>query len=89
MQAIKAVYDGYSFKPQQPIPVQGQYDVVITFIEPIVEKKDEKLDCQKRRLGFLKDKLPPLPDSFFDPLPEEDLQAWGLQNKTCPFCRKI
>ena len=27
-------------------------------------------------LGFLD--LPPLPDSFFDPLPEEDLQAWGL-----------
>ena len=22
--------------------------------------------------------LPELPDSFFDPLPEEDLRAWGL-----------
>jgi len=32
----------------------------------------------KRRLGFLKDKVPTLPDSFFDPLPEEDLQSWGL-----------
>ena len=30
------------------------------------------------KLGFLKDKIPPLPDGFFDPLPEEDLQAWGL-----------
>ena len=30
------------------------------------------------KLGFLKDKIPSLPDSFFDPLPEEDLQAWGL-----------
>ena len=30
------------------------------------------------KLGFLKDKVPPLPDSFFDPLPEEDLKAWGL-----------
>jgi hypothetical protein len=30
----------------------------------------------KRPLGFLKDKVPELPDSFFDPLPEEDLQAW-------------
>ncbi|MCL2197908.1 MAG: hypothetical protein FWB80_03190 [Defluviitaleaceae bacterium] len=28
------------------------------------------------KLGFLDG--PPLPDSFFDPLPEEDLQAWGL-----------
>jgi hypothetical protein len=33
---------------------------------------------QKRCLGFLKDKVPPLPESFFDPLPEEDLRAWGL-----------
>ena len=28
------------------------------------------------RMGFLDG--PPLPDSFFDPLPEEDLAAWGL-----------
>jgi len=30
----------------------------------------------KRQLGFVD--VPPLPDSFFDPLPEEELQAWGL-----------
>ena len=30
----------------------------------------------KLRLGFVD--LPPLPDSFFDPLPEEELQLWGL-----------
>jgi len=77
MQAIKAVYDGESFTPKQPIPVQGHYEVVITFIEPIAEKHEEK---PKRaiRLGFLKDKIPPLPDSFFDPLLEEELQSWGL-----------
>jgi len=31
---------------------------------------------QKIKLGFVKGS--PLPDSFFDPLPEEELQAWGL-----------
>jgi len=31
-----------------------------------------------RKFDFLADKIPPLPDSFFDPLPEEELQAWGL-----------
>ena len=36
MQAIKAVYDGVGFTPKQPIPVQGHYDVVILFVEPIV-----------------------------------------------------
>ena len=35
MQAIKAVYDGLTFKPRQPIPVQGYYEVVITFLEPV------------------------------------------------------
>ena len=35
MQAIKAIYDGVSFIPKQPIPVQGHYEVVITFVEPI------------------------------------------------------
>ena len=78
MQAIKAIYDGSAFTPTQPIPIQGQYEVVITFIEPIFDKKEGKAVSQKRQLGFLKDKVPPLPDSFFDPLPEEDLQAWGL-----------
>ena len=38
----------------------------------------EQPKSQKRQLGFLKGIVPPLPDSFFDPLPEEDLQAWGL-----------
>jgi len=36
-----------------------------------------KAVTQKRRLGFLKDKVPALPDSFFEPLPEEDLSAWA------------
>ena len=35
MQAIKAIYDGVGFKPKQPIPVSGQYEVVITFMEKI------------------------------------------------------
>jgi DNA-damage-inducible protein J len=30
----------------------------------------------KRKLDFIK--APPLPDSFFEPLSEEELQAWGL-----------
>ena len=35
-----------------------------------------ELQEPKRKLGFVK--APPLPDSFFDPLPEEELQLWGL-----------
>jgi len=35
MQAIKAVFDGVNFKPKQAIPVSGQYEVVITFVEQL------------------------------------------------------
>lgn len=35
MYAIKAVYDGIGFKPQEPIPVNEEYEVVITFTIPI------------------------------------------------------
>ena len=49
-------------------------DVIILPVEDnaFIEPKE------KRQLGFLKGVVPPLPDSFFDSLPEEDLQAWGL-----------
>ena len=77
MQAIKAVYNGLNFKPMQPIPVQGYYEVVITFIEPITSITEKK-PKREIRFGLLKDKIPPLPDNFFDPLPEEELQLLGL-----------
>ena len=43
---------------------------------PIMDKKVSEEPKKGLQLGFLD--LPPLPESFFDPLPEEDLQAWGL-----------
>jgi len=39
MQAIKAIYDGANFLPKQPIPVKENYEVLITFLEPM-ENKD-------------------------------------------------
>jgi len=49
-------------------------DVIILPVEDDVPKEQK----EKRPIGFLKDLVTSLPDSFFDPLPEEDLQAWGL-----------
>ena len=49
-------------------------EVIILPIESEVPKKQK----QRIKFGFLKGKVPPLPDSFFDPLPEEELQAWGV-----------
>ena len=76
MQAVKAIYNGVTFTPTEPIPIQGHYEVIITFVEPI--PKHIETHERKIKLGFLKDRLPPLPDSFFDPLPEEELQLWGV-----------
>ncbi|MCL2637496.1 MAG: hypothetical protein FWD48_03915 [Oscillospiraceae bacterium] len=46
----------------------------------VLPVNSEVAEEPKRKINFdfLKDKVPPLPDSFFDPLPEEELQAWGL-----------
>jgi len=35
MQAINAIYDGNYFKPIDPVPVTGGYEVVITFVKPV------------------------------------------------------
>jgi predicted DNA-binding antitoxin AbrB/MazE fold protein len=43
MYAIKAIYDGNSFKPEEPIPVEGKYEVVITFTKPIINTSQEKI----------------------------------------------
>ena len=48
-------------------------------VEVIILPAENDIPKKKKhevRIGFLEG--PPLPDSFFDPLPEEDLQAWGL-----------
>lgn len=39
MHTIRAIYDGTSFKPMQPIPVKENYEVFITFVEPIKENQ--------------------------------------------------
>jgi hypothetical protein len=49
-------------------------EIIVLPVENEVPKKPKK----KINFDFLKDKVPPLPESFFDPLPEEELQAWGL-----------
>ena len=55
MQAIKAIYDGVHFKPKEPIPVSGQYEVVITFLEQIpVNPTDDEQDRISIDLDFWK-----------------------------------
>jgi len=73
MHAIRAIYDGINFKPMQPIPVKENYEVVITFIEPV--KKDTAEINKSTKLprstakGLLKGKVW-MSDDFNEPLEE-------------------
>ena len=54
MQAITAVFDGNHFKPMEPIPVKGKYEVIITFTKPI-ETKDTKRQRILKHFGAWND----------------------------------
>jgi len=75
MQAINAIYDGVNFKVKQPIPVNGKYKVVITFIEPLEENMEENTYKQAKKrsrsevIGFLSGKVW-MADDFNEPLEE-------------------
>jgi len=53
---------------------QESYDE-ITHALIDTQNVDSNPDKQNIKIGFLKD-LPPLPNSFFDPMTEEELQLW-------------
>ena len=76
MYAVKAIYDGVNFKPKQPIDVEGQYEVVITFLEPVstpVTKNPrlllEPVLGKPASIGEF-DGLIKIPDDFDEPLEE-------------------
>jgi prevent-host-death family protein len=54
--------------------IQGDEVVIANRGVPVVRLEPVK-SPEKRPLGFVKGTLP---DSFFDPLPDEELQAWTL-----------
>ena len=48
MQSINAVYDGVRFKPIQPVPINGEYKVIITFVEPLHKDKRKHIPLAER-----------------------------------------
>ena len=48
MQSINAVYDGVRFKPIQPVPINGKYKVIITFVEPLQKDKRNHITLAER-----------------------------------------
>jgi hypothetical protein len=56
------------------VPPKLRNRKVQVIILPVEDTIQEQQKPRKRNLGFMPGS--PIPDSFFDPLPEEDLQAW-------------
>ena len=61
MYVIKAVYDGKTFYPREPVPFNEEYEVVITFTDPVKYSdnnrrhfsKEEKENITKTLFGVL------------------------------------
>jgi len=76
MYAVEAIYDGVNFKPKQPISVNGQYEVIIMFIEPVkrVAEKNPRFlrepDSTKTPTIGEWDGMVTVPDDFNAPLEE-------------------
>ena len=65
MYAVEAIYDGVRFKPMQPIPVDVEYKVVITFIEPVIKdavRPPFELGCMRGKIKEMDD------HDWFEPL---------------------
>ena len=75
MEYVRKTMDSASLYELFDIPPALREKKVEVIILPL-ESSANETKKQKIRLGFVKG--PPLPESFFDPLPEEELQAWGL-----------
>jgi len=71
MYAVKALYDGVSFRPKQPIPTKEQYEVIITFVEPVKNnavRPTFELGCMKGKIKEAND------HDWFKPL--EDFEEY-------------
>jgi len=71
MYAVKALYDGVNFKPKQPIAIKEEYEVIITFIEPVKKAATRPPFV----LGCMKGKITEADDhNWFEPL--EDFEEY-------------
>ena len=58
------------------ILLSDEEEIILTYHEEPIAKLAAITPKAKRTLGFAKGAE--VPDSFFEPLSEEDLRAWGL-----------
>jgi antitoxin (DNA-binding transcriptional repressor) of toxin-antitoxin stability system len=75
MKLIVNIQDAKTNLSKLLVSVEHGEEVIIANRGKPVAKLEAIITDEKRRLGFVKGSLP---ESFFDPLPEEELSAWDL-----------
>ena len=68
----RQIIHGFQIDGVVDLPEELRNKRVEVIILPVDDATTEA--PRKRQIGFVK--LPPIPDSFFEPLPEEELQVW-------------
>jgi len=76
VECVRQTISGNALRGVINIPPTLYNKRVEVIVLPLEDIAEEKPNSNKRQLGFWDG--PPLPDSFFEPLPEEELQAWGM-----------
>ena len=73
--------DGLFYKSGKKFQIPDKKRVIITIIEDEqdinINTQDNMVKSHERSFDFVIN-VPPLPDSFFDPLPDEELDLWNL-----------
>jgi len=70
MEYIRQTIDSHKLYDIFTIPQSLRNKMVEVIILPVENIAEEELK-REIKFGFIQDKVPPLPDSFFDPLPED------------------
>jgi len=67
MLAIQGIYDGVSIKPKDVIPFNEEYEVLITFLKPKIQKvAEKKQDDIAERLAIAESLFGILPSTITD-----------------------
>lgn len=72
MECVREIIDSEILKDIIDLPLELRRKKVQIIVLPV----EDRPKGQKLNLGCCPGS--PLPDSFFEPLPEEELKAWGL-----------
>jgi len=76
MEYVRQTVSGAELNNLIKLPPMLRNSQVEVIVLPVVNSVVAKKQKPKRQIGFAKGA--DIPDSFFEPLSEEELQAWGL-----------